>query len=84
MDSVWPTNQFTGSLYRARVFCGMRKVVNGMICGKSSAERSANYPLSIFRIPQLKNSTFLQIAKLPFARIVQLMIIFIDQHQSNW
>ena len=57
--------------------CGLRKVVlscQGVICGKSSAERSANYPLSLFRILQVKNSAFLQIAaKLPFARIVQQM-----------
>jgi len=46
----------------------------GVICGKSSAKRSANYPLSLFRILQVKNSAFLQIAaKLPFARIVQQM-----------
>ena len=45
----------------------------GVICGKSSAERSANYPLLLFCIPQLKNSAFPPIAKLPFARIVQLM-----------
>jgi len=45
----------------------------GVICGKSSAERSANYPLSLFRIPLLTNSAFPRIAKLPFARIVQLM-----------
>ena len=45
----------------------------GIICGKSTAERYANYPLSLFRIPQLKNSAFPRIAKLPFARIVQLM-----------
>jgi len=43
----------------------------GVICGKSGAERSANYPLSLFRIPQPKNSAFLWIAKLPFARVVQ-------------
>ena len=35
----------------------------GVICGKSSAERSANYPLSLFRIPQPKNSAFPQITK---------------------
>jgi len=28
----------------------------GVICGKSSAECSTNYPLSLFRIPQVKNS----------------------------
>ena len=28
----------------------------GVICRKSSAERSAKYPLSLFRIPQPKNS----------------------------
>jgi len=44
-----------------------------VICRKSSAERSANYPSSHFRIPQPKNSAFPQIAKLPFARIVQQM-----------
>ena len=27
----------------------------GVICGKSSAERFANYPLLLFRIPQTKN-----------------------------
>jgi len=27
----------------------------GVICRKSSAERSANYPLSLFRIPQPQN-----------------------------
>jgi len=45
----------------------------GVICGKSVAERSANYPLSLFRIPQLKNSAFPRIAKLPFTRVVQQM-----------
>jgi len=48
----------------------MRKVV-GVMCRKSSAERSANYPLSLFRIPQPKNSAFTQITILPFARIGQ-------------
>jgi len=36
-------------------------------------QQGLNYPLSLFRIPQLKNSAFPWIAKLPFARIVQLM-----------
>jgi len=45
----------------------------GVICGKSSAERSANYPLSLFRIPQPKNCAFPWIAKLLFARIAQQM-----------
>ena len=45
----------------------------GVICGKSSAERSANYPLSLFCIPQPKNSAFPRIAKLPFACIAQQM-----------
>jgi len=40
----------------------------GVICGKPTAERSANYPLSLFRTPLLKNSAFPRIAKLPFAR----------------
>jgi len=44
-----------------------------VICKKSSAERSANYPLSLFHMPQRKNSAFLRIAKLRFARIVQQM-----------
>ena len=59
----------------ARVFCGLRNAEScqGVICGKSSAERSANYPLSLFRIPQPKNSAFSLIAKLPFARIAQHM-----------
>jgi len=39
----------------------------GVICGKSNAEHSANYPLSLFRIPQPKNSAFPRIAKVPFA-----------------
>ena len=52
---------------------GNAESCQGVICGKSSAERSTNYPLSLFRIPQLKNSLFPRIAKLPFARIVQLM-----------
>jgi len=58
---------------RARVFCGMRiaQSCQGVICGKSSAERSANYPLSLFRIPKPKNSAFPRITKLPFARIAQ-------------
>jgi len=59
----------------ARVFCGMR-IAEGcqrVICGKTSAERSANYPLLLFCIPQPKNSAFPQIAKLPFARIAQQM-----------
>jgi len=41
----------------------------GIICGKSSAERSANYPLLLFRIPQPENSAFPRIAKLAFARM---------------
>ena len=45
----------------------------GVICGKSS-ERSTNYPLWLFRIPQVKNAAFPRIAaKPPFARIVQQM-----------
>jgi len=42
----------------------------GVISRKSSAERSANYLLSLFRIKQQKNSAFPRIAKLPFACIV--------------
>jgi len=45
----------------------------GVICGKSSAERCANYPLSLFCIPQPKNSAFPRLTKLPFARVVQQM-----------
>jgi len=52
--------------------CGLRKM-SRVICGKSSAERSANYPLRLFCIAQLKNSAFPWITKLPFACIVQLM-----------
>ena len=60
---------------REWVFCGLRNAEScqGLICGKSSAERSANYPLSFFRIPQPKNCAFPRIAKLPFARIAQQM-----------
>ena len=38
--------------------CGLRNAEScqGVICGKSSAERSAKYPLSLFRIAQPKNS----------------------------
>ena len=59
----------------ARVTCRMRiaESCQGVICRKSNAERSANYPLSLFRIPQPQNSAFPQIAKLPFARIAQQM-----------
>ena len=39
-----------------------------VICGKSSAEHSANYPLSFFRFPQPKNSAFMRNAKLPFTQ----------------
>jgi len=46
---------------------------HGVISGKSSAEHSANYPLLLFRIPQMKNSAFPRIAKLPFAHTVQQM-----------
>ena len=55
--------------------CGLRnsESCQWVICRKSSAERSANYPLSLFRIPQPKNSAFPRIAKLPFARIAQQM-----------
>ena len=55
--------------------CGLRNAEScqGVICGKSSAERSATYPLLLFRIPQPKNSAFPRIAKLPFARIAQQM-----------
>jgi len=45
----------------------------GVTCQKSSAECSVNYPLSLFRIPQPKNSAFPQITKLLFACIVQQM-----------
>jgi len=57
------------------VECGLRNAEScqRVICGKLCAERSANYHLSLFRIPQLKNSAFPRIAKLPFARIAQLM-----------
>ena len=61
----------TGRGYFAE--CGLRnaETCQGVICGKSSAELSANYPLSsLFRIPQPK-SAFPRIAKLPFARIAQ-------------
>jgi len=44
-----------------------------IICGKSSAERSANYSVSHFHIPQPKNSAFSRITKLPCTRIVQQM-----------
>jgi len=46
--------------------CGLRNVEScqAVICRNASAERSANYPLSLFRIPQLKNSPFLRIAKM--------------------
>jgi len=55
--------------------CGLQNAEScqGVICGKSSAERSANYPLLLFCIPQRKNSAFLRIAKLQFARVVQQM-----------
>jgi len=55
--------------------CGLQNAESwqGVICGKSGAERSANYPLSHFRIPQPKNSAFPRIAKLLFARFVQQM-----------
>jgi len=55
--------------------CGLQNAEScqGVICGKWSAERSANYPLSLFRTLQLKNSAFPRIAKLPFARIAQQM-----------
>jgi len=65
----------TLTLLRARLFCGMRIVEScqGVICGKSSAERSSNYRIWLFGIPQPKNSAFLRLAKLPFAHIVQQM-----------
>ena len=44
-----------------------------VICRESSAEHSANYLSSFFRIQQPKNSAFPQITKLSFARIVQQM-----------
>ena len=34
-----------------RVKCGMRKIAKRVKCGKVCAERSAFYPLAIFRIP---------------------------------
>ena len=46
---------------------------HGVICRKSSAERSGNYPSSLFCILQPKNSAFPRIAKLPFTCIVQHM-----------
>jgi len=41
---------------RVRVFCGMQNAEScqGVICEKSSAERCANYQLSLFCIPQPK------------------------------
>ena len=70
-SSRLPSSLGTGRWYFAE--CGLRNAesCHGVICGKSSAERSANYPLSLFRIPQPKNSAFSLIAKLPFARIAQ-------------
>jgi len=62
------TAVFTGCGY----FAECRKL-SEVVCRKSSAERSANYPLSLFRILQPKNSAFPRIAKLPFARIAQQM-----------
>ena len=57
--------------------CGLRDAGSCQgVCGKPSAERSANYTLSLaafFRIPQPKNSAFPRITILPFARIVQQM-----------
>ena len=68
---VWPVREGRG--YFAECELRNAESCQGVICGKSSAEHSANYPLSLCRIPQLKNSAFPQIAKLPFARIVQHM-----------
>ena len=64
---------FSGRGYFAE--CGLRNAEScqWVICRKSSAERSANYPLSLFRIPQPKNSAFPWIAKLPFGCIAQQM-----------
>jgi len=53
-----------------------------IIYGKSSAERSRKLPLSLFRIPQLKNYAFPRIAKLSFARIVQLMCSVQPKHNK--
>ena len=49
--------------------CGLRNAEScqGVICGKSSAERSAKYPLSVFRIPQ---------PKIPYFRIIHHGAIF--------
>jgi len=62
---------------RAQVFCGMRiaecrKLSRGNL-RKIKCRTFANYPLSLFHIPQPKNSAFSLIAKLPFARIAQQM-----------
>ena len=69
---IWPALPH-GRGYFAE--CGLRNAEScqGVICGKSSAERSANCPLLLFRIPQPKNSAFPRMAKLPFARIAQQM-----------
>jgi len=45
----------------------------GVICRKSSAERSENYRLSLFRIQQPKNCIFPSIVKVPFTHMVQQM-----------
>jgi len=69
-------NVHFSSVCRVAFFVGTGILQNaescqGVICGKSSAERSANYPLSLFRIPQSKNSAFPWITKL--YKIVQQM-----------
>jgi len=66
------TQQSTTTSSLAWIIWGMRiaESCQGVICGKSSAEGSANYPLSLFRIPQVKNSAFSLIAKLPFTHTV--------------
>jgi len=66
---------FKTPMYPYFAECGLRNAESfqGVICRKSGAEHSANYPLLLFRIPQPKNSAFPRIAKLPFARVVQQM-----------
>ena len=57
---------------RVWVFCRIQNVEScqGVICGKSSAERSANYPLLH---STAEKSAFPLIAKQPFPHIVQQM-----------
>ena len=71
LNNVDVADKGTGILRNAD--CGKLSRGNLRKISKIKCGTFRKLPLSLFCIPQLKNSAFLRIAKLPFARIVQLM-----------